>query len=159
LSQINAAAPVFGNCSQNTAGYPNSKTPIDMMAQGSRIVSQEPVVAIVDDDLAVCSSLKFSLELEGFTVFTFGSGAELLDVGDLGGFNCFVIDQRMPAMNGMELIAILRKRKVMTPAILIISQPNATLSARAGQADILIVEKPLLGNALGDRIREACHPG
>jgi two-component system response regulator FixJ len=159
LSQINATAPVFGNCPQNMARYVNSKTPIDMMAQGSRIASQGPVVAIVDDDLAVCSSLKFSLELEGFTVFTYGSGAELLDVGDLGGFNCFVIDQRMPAMNGMELIAILRKRKVMTPAILIISQPNATLSARAGQADILIVEKPLLGNALVDRIREACHPG
>jgi FixJ family two-component response regulator len=64
----------------------------------------------------------------------------------------------MPAMNGMELIAILRERKVMTPAILIISQPNATLRARAGLADIWIVEKPLLGNALVDRIREACQP-
>jgi FixJ family two-component response regulator len=64
----------------------------------------------------------------------------------------------MPAMNGMELIAILRERKVMTPTILIISQPNATLRARAGQAAIWIVEKPLLGNALVDRIREACQP-
>jgi hypothetical protein len=26
-------------------------------------------------------------------------------------------------------------------------------------AGIPIVEKPLLGNALVDRIREACHPG
>lgn len=128
------------------------------MAQGSGIVSQGPVVAIVDDDLAVCSSLKFSLELEGFTVFTYGSGAELLDVGDLGGFNCFVIDQRMPAMSGMELIAKLREHKVLTPAILIISQPNAALSARATMAGVPIVEKPLLGNALVDRIREACHP-
>jgi len=144
--------------SQNTTGYANSKTLIDVMAQGSRIASQGPVVAIVDDDSAVCSSLKFSLELEGFTVCTYGSGAELLDAGDLGGFNCFVIDQRMPAMNGMELIAILRERKVMTPTILIISQPNATLRARAGQAAIWIVEKPLLGNALVDRIREACQP-
>jgi two-component system, LuxR family, response regulator FixJ len=136
----------------------DSKTLIDMMAQGSRIALQGPVVAIVDDDSAVCSSLKFSLELEGFTICTYGSGAELLDADDLDGFNCFVIDQRMPAMNGMELIAILRERKVMTPAILIISQPNATLRARAGLADIWIVEKPLLGNALVDRIREACRP-
>src|SRR5579872_6364260 len=122
-----------------------------MIAEGSRIASQGPVVAVVDDDAAVCSSLKFSLELEGFTVSTYGSGAELLEAGDLGGFNCFVSDQRMPGMNGMELIAVLREQKVMAPAILIISQPNAALSARAGLADISIVEKPLLGNALVDR--------
>jgi hypothetical protein len=44
----------------------------------------------------------------------------------------------------------------LTPAILIISHPNAALNARAQKAAIPIVEKPLLGNALVERIREAC---
>ena len=83
-------------------------------------------------------------------------GAELLQAGDLEDFDCFVVDQRMPGMTGMELVEVLRGRRVLTPVILMISHPNAALSARAQKAAIAIVEKPLLGNALVERIREAC---
>ena len=125
----------------------------------SQATGQAPVVAIVDDDPAVCSSLKFSLELEGFVVRAYGSAAELLEVDDFGSCDCFVIDQRMPGMSGMELIAKLRGQRIQTPAILLISHPNAALSARAAIAKVPIVEKPLLGNALVERIREACKAG
>ena len=37
------------------------------------------VVIVVDDDPAVRNSLKFSLEIEGFVVRLYASGAELLD--------------------------------------------------------------------------------
>lgn len=115
-----------------------------------------PMVVIVDDDPAVCSSLKFSLELEGFGARAYGSAAELLDGGDLPACDCFVIDQRMPGMSGMELITKLRDLKVRTPAILLISQPNPSVSERAAKAEVPIVEKPLLSNALVDKLREAC---
>ncbi len=36
-------------------------------------------VVIVDDDPAVCNALKFSLEIEGFTVRLYESGLELLN--------------------------------------------------------------------------------
>jgi len=62
----------------------------------------------------------------------------------------------MPGMSGVELIAKLRTLEVRTPAILLISQPNPALTARAAKAAVPIVEKPLLGNALLERIREAC---
>lgn len=129
---------------------------MDRAQDGAKILL--PVVAIVDDDPAVCNSLKFSLELEGFAVRVYGSGADLLRSAELEAFNCFVIDQRMPAMSGLELIRTLRERAISAPAILIISQPNATLSARAAIAKVPIVEKPFLGNTLVDRIREACAP-
>lgn len=116
-----------------------------------------PVVAVVDDDPAVLSSLKFSLELEGFAVRTYCSAAALLSAANLGDCNCLVIDQRLPAISGMELIARLRERRVATPAILIVSQPNTALTARALTAAVPIVEKPLLNNMLVDRIREACR--
>jgi two-component system response regulator FixJ len=115
-----------------------------------------PVVVIVDDDPAVCGSLKFSLELEGFVVRAYGNAAEFLDADDFQGCDCLVIDQRMPGMSGMELIATLRTLEVRTPAILLISQPNPAVAARAAKAAVPIVEKPLFGNALLERIREAC---
>ena len=126
------------------------------MTDDSQGTAKPPVIAVVDNDPAVCSSLKFALELEGFAVCIYHSGAELLLAGDLEGFDCFVVDQRMPGMTGMELVEVLRGRRVLTPVILIISHPNAALSARAQKAAIPIVEKPLLGNALVERIREAC---
>jgi two-component system, LuxR family, response regulator FixJ len=123
----------------------------------SRVTGRSLVVVVVDDDPAVCSSLKFSVELEGFTVQTFGSAGELFRAGDLGGCDCFVIDQRMPGMSGMELLEELRGRKILTPAILLISQTSSALTVRAARAGIPIVEKPLFGNALVDRIRDACR--
>jgi FixJ family two-component response regulator len=115
-----------------------------------------PLVAVVDDDPAVRNLLQFSLELEGFAVRAYRSGAEFLAAGNFRDCNCFVIDQRMPGMSGMELIAELRQRKVSAPAILIISQPNKVLSARAAEARVPIIEKPLLSNALVEKIREVC---
>lgn len=115
-----------------------------------------PRVVIVDDDLAVCNSLKFSLELEGFGVRAYGGAAELLDNGDFAACDCFVIDQRMPGMSGLDLITKLRDLKVPTPMILLVSHPNPAVSARATKAEVPIVEKPLIGNGLVDKIREAC---
>jgi two-component system response regulator FixJ len=115
-----------------------------------------PTIAVVDDDPAVCNSLKFSLELEGFAVRAYRSGAEFLAAGDFRDCKCFVIDQRMPGMSGMELIAELRGRNISAPAILVISQPSRVLSARAAKAHVPIIEKPLLSNALVDKIREVC---
>jgi FixJ family two-component response regulator len=65
-----------------------------------------------------------------------------------------VIDQNLPGMNGLDLVAQLRVRDVAVPAILIASYPTAALSARAAKAGVPIVEKPLLGTALVDRIHD-----
>jgi len=122
-------------------------------------MGERPIVAVVDDDPAVCNSLKFSLELEGFSVRTYGSGAALLRAGDLAAYDCFVIDQKMPGLSGLETIATLRSRNLPVPAILIVSEPSAVVTARAAATKVPIVEKPFLGNALVDRIREACGQG
>jgi two-component system, LuxR family, response regulator FixJ len=129
---------------------------VQSTAATSRVpTGRSPIVAIVDDDPAVCGSLKFSLELEGFVVRAYGNAAEFLNA-DESDCDCLVVDQRMPGMSGMELIAKLRALEVRTPAILLISQPNPAVAARAAKAAVPIVEKPLFGNALLDRIREAC---
>jgi two-component system response regulator FixJ len=152
LSQINAGASVSRHSSLKSRDSTQAKA---MMPQAAPRISTL-VIAVVDDDPAVCNSLKFSLELDGFKVRTYGGSAELLRTADLAGVDCFVIDQKMPRMSGFELIAELRERHIAAPAILIISEPNLALSARAAKAKVPIVEKPFLGNALVDQIREAC---
>ncbi len=115
-----------------------------------------PVVAIVDDDAAVCSSLKFSLELEGFSVRAFYSGSELIAARNLEACDCFVVDQGLPDTSGIKLIESLRTRDIAAPAILIVGHPRAALAAQAAKCGIPVVEKPLLGNTLLTMIRTAC---
>ncbi len=111
------------------------------------------MVAVVDDDPAVRSSLQFSLEIEGYEVRIFGDGAELLIDPKVAGFACLIVDQNLPALNGLELARQLRARSILNPVILITSQPSESLRRRALAAGIPIVEKPLLGNTLVDTIQ------
>jgi two-component system, LuxR family, response regulator FixJ len=125
------------------------------MTSNRNICVAKPVVIVIDDDAAVRGSLKFALETEGIAVRTYSNGAELLEEPDLATFACFVIDQKLPGMTGLELLAALRKRQITAPAILITSHPTILLQERAARAGIPIIEKPLLGNALFERVRDA----
>ena len=117
------------------------------------------VVIVVDDDLAVRNSLKFSLEIEGLAVRSYATGAELLSAGDLALCNCLVVNQKMPGLSGLDLIDKLREQHISAPAILITSHPSLSLRQRAEKADVPIVEKPLLGNALLDKIHDIIGNG
>ncbi len=124
------------------------------MAKQYEFSMRGAVVAVVDDDPAVCHSLKFALEIEGFSVRIYTSGPELLNDLDAVA-ECLVIDQNMPGMNGLDLVANLRDRNELAPAILMTSHPTARLRESADRAGVPIIEKPLLGNTLIDRIRDA----
>ena len=114
------------------------------------------IVVVVDDDPAVCNSLKFSLEIEGFAVRLYESGTELLSERTLPACNCLVVDENMPGIAGLDLIAKLRDRDIAAPAILITGQPNRALARRAARINVPIVEKPLLNDSLLDLVRHAC---
>jgi two-component system response regulator FixJ len=109
-------------------------------------------ILVVDDDRAVRESLKFSLVIEGFAVRVYANAEQLLSEPNLPKFDCLIVDQNMPGMNGLDLVSELRARHIDTPAILITSHPNQSLRDRAAAAGIPIVEKPLL-NSLLDHVR------
>jgi two-component system, LuxR family, response regulator FixJ len=115
--------------------------------------STRPVVVIVDDDPAVRNSLAFSLRTEGIAVLAYASGAELLKEIPVSG--CLVIDYKLPGMNGLDLLAELRRRRIATPAILITTHPSAAVRERAAASGTALIEKPLLGDALFQEIRAA----
>lgn len=116
----------------------------------------KPTVYVVDDDDAVLISLRFLLETDGFAVRTFRNATALLNATSAPGADCYVIDYKMPGINGIELAGRLRRSYGDTPVILITGYPDGNIFARAAAAGVKdVVEKPLLDENLVKRIRSA----
>ena len=116
----------------------------------------KPTVYVVDDDAAVLGSLRFLLETDGFAVRTFRNGTALLNAVRNPGADCYVIDYKMPDINGIELAGRLRKSDINAPVILITGYPDENISRRAAAAGVKdVILKPLLDENLIKRIRRA----
>lgn len=118
-----------------------------------------PRIVVVDDDPSVRDALKFALELEGYSVFTFESAESLLPASEADEADCLVLDYRLPGRNGIELLDSLRARSIFAPAILMTTQPDRSLRESAARVKAPIIEKPLLGEALSAAIRSALGAG
>jgi two-component system response regulator FixJ len=114
------------------------------------------MIYVVDDDLDVLGSLQFLLETDGFDVRTFKSGAALLGDAGSNDADCFVIDYKMPNMNGLDLVKRLRNRDISAPIILITGYPDEHISEMAATAGVRhVLRKPLLDESLIGHIRGA----
>ena len=118
--------------------------------------AHKPAVYVVDDDIGVLGSLRFLLETDGFEVRTFRSGTALLSAARPADVDCLVIDYKMPDMNGLDLVAQLRRNNVIAPVILITGYPDEKIADRAATAGIeRVLMKPLLGEGLAKQIKNA----
>ena len=116
---------------------------------------RKAIILVVDDDPAVRDALKFSLELEGFSVQTCGSGEALLAHRTLKQSDCIVLDYKMPGMNGLDVLERLAAEAITVPVIFVTGPLSRNLSARAMEAGArFVLEKPLLDKSLAERIRE-----
>ncbi len=100
-------------------------------------------ILIVDDEKNVRATLARALALEGHETAGAGDGEEALVRLDGGGFDLAVVDLAMPALDGLGLLAALRRRGDPTPVIILTahgSVPRAVEALRAGAFDFL--EKP-----------------
>lgn len=114
-----------------------------------------PTVVVVDDDPALLNALTFGMEIEGYRVLPYPNAEALLDRPFARDIACFVIDHRLPRIDGLFLIELIRARGATAPAILITSHPAANIRARCSSLGVPIIEKPLLRNELSDAIRLA----
>ena len=114
----------------------------------AKLTPVKSVILVIDDDPAVRNSLKFALEIEGFCVRAYRSGAELLQEKELPLSGCLVVDYNLPGMNGLDLLALLCERNIRLPAILITTHPTAMVRKRAASAGVCLIEKPLLTDTL-----------
>ncbi|MDE1969231.1 MAG: response regulator transcription factor [Alphaproteobacteria bacterium] len=116
-------------------------------------------IALVDDDKNILQSLSVALEAEGFAVRTYNDGAEALKAMVAQPVDLAILDIKMPRMDGMELLASLRKQSAM-PVIFLTSKDDEVdevLGLRMGADDY--IKKPFSQRLLVERIRALLRRG
>lgn len=118
-----------------------------------------PLLVLVEDDRAVLGALTFAFETEGYQVAGFRDPTSALAASETARASCLVVDQGLPGMTGLQVVAHLRAQGVAAPALLITTHPTAQLRRDAAAAHIEIVEKPLLGDVLAAKVRALARGG
>jgi two-component system, OmpR family, response regulator ChvI len=111
------------------------------------------LIALVDDDRNILTSISIALEGEGYRVMTYTDGASAL-----GGFktsppDLAVLDIKMPRMDGIEMLRHLRVVSEV-PVIFLTSKDDETdeiLVLKIGADDFL--HKPFSPRVLAERIK------
>jgi FixJ family two-component response regulator len=119
-------------------------------------VSQAPMIAIVDDDEAVRSSIANLIRSLGFGADPFASGEELLRSHRLDDTCCVITDMQMPGMTGLELQGLLLAQRHMMPIIFITAYPEERTRRHAIAAGAVgFFSKPFDGAGLIHCIEKA----
>jgi two-component system, LuxR family, response regulator FixJ len=112
------------------------------------------VLAVVDDDDSVRDAIKFLLEMADYTVRAYESPLRMPDNAwrDL---DCLVVDQHMPGITGLEVLARMRADSVHLPVVLITGSTSPDLERRAAELGARVLVKPLVEDDLLAVIRAA----
>jgi FixJ family two-component response regulator len=108
------------------------------------MMSNRPLIAIVDDDALVRQSIKRLVRSEGIDAETFASGCEFIDVLDeIPAFRprCVILDMQMPGLNGLQVQEKLPLRRRGIPVIFITADPEIRKQALALGA-VAFFQKP-----------------
>ncbi len=81
------------------------------------------IIALVDDDRNILTSVSMALESEGFKVRTYTDGAEAMRGISVQPVDLAILDIKMPRMDGMELLGRLRQDSNL-PVILLTSKDD-----------------------------------
>jgi DNA-binding response OmpR family regulator len=92
-----------------------------------------PKLLIVEDDRALSAMLAGLFAEEGYAVDVAYDGQRGLHLGLTGRYDAVIVDRGLPVMDGLDLVAVLRGRGVVTP-ILVLTARGA-LADRVGGLD------------------------
>ena len=112
-------------------------------------------IFVVEDDAEVRKVMTQLLEREGFSAREFSTGEELL-ASDLGRAGCIVVDMRLPAMQGDEVIREIKMRNPALPVVVVTAFGNvagAVTAMKAGATDYL--QKPVDAPKFVEAVRSA----
>jgi FixJ family two-component response regulator len=112
--------------------------------EGKTMVSNPPVISVVDDHASVRVGTENLLNSLDYTVHTFASAEELLRSAHFGDTSCVITDVQTPAMSGVELQGLLLAQGHHVPIIFITAFSDYAVRARALKAGaICFLTKPL----------------
>jgi FixJ family two-component response regulator len=115
-----------------------------------------PLVAVVDDDMAVGKSVQRLLQSMGYRAHYYDSGASFLHSLRLRVPDCVLVDANMPVTSGIELIKCIKRTEWKLPMILATGNRDERLLQTAqsyGAAGVLL--KPYHTDELASLITEA----
>ena len=117
-------------------------------------------ILVIDDQRGIRATLKDILEMEGHTVALAEDGAKGVEAFGGGGFDLVLTDIKMPAMDGMEVLAKVAASRPDCPVIMISGHGDidtAVESIKRGAYDF--IQKPLDLNRLLITIKNALEKG
>jgi FixJ family two-component response regulator len=118
------------------------------------------IVAVVDDDTRLLESLEDLLESAGYSARAFSSAKSFLgDKATLSEAHCLIADIGMPAVDGFELEALVRRARPELPVILITGRHEIADQQRAIAQGNRFFRKPFDGQALLTAIGQALRSG
>lgn len=120
------------------------------------MLSLEPIVFVVDDDISVRESLELLIRCEGWHPEIFSSGQEFLTRPRARVPSCLVLDFSLPGLNGLDLQKRVAIERPAMPIIFITGHadvPTTVQAMKAGAVEFLT--KPFGEDALLSAIRAA----
>jgi two-component system response regulator ChvI len=112
-----------------------------------------PIIALVDDDHNILTSVSMALEAEGYRIMTYSDGASALKGFKTSPPDLAILDMKMPGMDGMELLRRLRQDSDM-PVIFLTSKDeeiDELFALKIGADDF--IRKPFSRRLLVERIK------
>jgi FixJ family two-component response regulator len=120
------------------------------------VKNEDPLVYIVDDDLAVREALRSMIRSVGMRCETFASAHEFLAYSRADGPACLVLDVMLPGLSGLELSAELAKVRAEIPTVFMTGHGTIPMSVRAMKAGAVeFLTKPFSGDDLLSAIHQA----
>ena len=120
------------------------------------VKNEDPLVYIVDDDLAVREALRSMIRSVGMRCETFASAHEFLGYSRADGPACLVLDVMLPGLSGLELSAELAKVRAEIPTVFMTGHGTIPMSVRAMKAGAVeFLTKPFSGDDLISAINQA----
>jgi FixJ family two-component response regulator len=89
------------------------------------------LVAVIDDDVAVCEAISSLLRSAGYRCATFDSAEVFLASGRVSEIDCILLDMSMPGMNGLDLHLALTRMMHPAPVIYVTATHDGGLRERA----------------------------
>ncbi len=113
-------------------------------------------ILVVDDDTIFLRNIKRLLETHSYKIDTTGNPTEVIQLLKTNSYCCILLDVKMPAMNGIDVLKNIRDQKITVPVIMISGESTIHIAVEAlkiGAYDF--IEKPIETNRLLNTIQNA----
>jgi len=114
-----------------------------------------PLIAIVDDDDAICIATESLIRSLGLRARCFASAEAFLGSDILDETACLITDVHMPGISGLELQDVLAAGGQKMPIVFITAYPEEAIQMQArARGAVAVFRKPFDGRSLSDCVME-----